>query len=161
MPWWLAGMPPKTDKSKRQMCRSALYLHFAACLYIRQLSICNIITCNLFHSDSVSTVFEYSMRCFPSCQSQLAILWMAVSVIFSSTASGPSSFAQVIAVYALPRHSLPISNLFKSFLFIKCFTGCHYYCVYSCKSTRCTKPLQNNFFLCNSTCLIVMTFQCN
>ena len=31
MPWWLAGMPPKTDKSKRQVCRSALHLHFAAC----------------------------------------------------------------------------------------------------------------------------------
>ena len=32
----LAGMPPKTDKSKRQVCRSALHLHFAACksLYI-------------------------------------------------------------------------------------------------------------------------------
>ena len=30
MPWWLAGMPPKTDKSKRQVCRSALHLHFAA-----------------------------------------------------------------------------------------------------------------------------------
>ena len=32
MPWWLAGMPPKTDKSKRQVCRSALHLHFAACI---------------------------------------------------------------------------------------------------------------------------------
>ena len=31
MPWWLAGMPPKTDKSKRQVYRSALHLHFAAC----------------------------------------------------------------------------------------------------------------------------------
>ena len=31
MPWWLAGMPPKTDKSKRQVCRSALHLHVAAC----------------------------------------------------------------------------------------------------------------------------------
>ena len=25
-------MPPKTDKSKRQVCRSALHLHFAACM---------------------------------------------------------------------------------------------------------------------------------
>ena len=37
MPWWLAGMPPKTDKSKRQVCRSALHLHFAAWYFDCQL----------------------------------------------------------------------------------------------------------------------------
>ena len=48
-------MPPKTDKSKRQVCRSALHLHFAAC-YTRWLHVSIRYLNTLYHVHYVSTV---------------------------------------------------------------------------------------------------------